>query len=314
MKFQKFFKIIGYTLLLILILLILVVIYYFPGKSEVEKVEEMAFTFHRDVVVLEATLNNSGPYNFILDTGTDPSVVDINLLDSLRIVKFSIGKQDVGENQSLEIFIPLPIKLKVGDLPSARKLFLGLDLSMISKKMGLTIHGILGYNFIKDNIIQIDYKNRKLKLYPFSINPYPNPSENVKKMDLYFIDDDTFPLIRSLKINGKTIFATIDSGSNKSLTLYNASVDYLELDKKLDFAREIEGVGYGGTNNFKVIDSMEIKIDDWLIPNTEIYFDLSSKKSKVSLDIRGGNLGNQVFKNYILTLDYRNSIIWFEKV
>jgi len=181
MRLRKFFIIIGYILLFILVLLIPFVIYYYPGKSEAKKVEEMTFAFHRDVIVIEATLNNSGPYNFILDTGTDPSVIDINISDSLSLFQFSMGKQDVGEDQSLEISIPLPMKLQVCNLPSSRKLFLALDLKMISDKMEMPIHGILGHNFIKDNTIQIDYQKRNLKFYPFNVNPYPSPNQNVKK-------------------------------------------------------------------------------------------------------------------------------------
>lgn len=107
-------------------------------------------------------------------------------------------------------------------------------------------------------------------------------------MNLHFIDDGTFPLIRNLNINGKVINVTGDTGSNQTLTLYNASVDYLELGEKLESAREIEIVEYGGANNTKIVNSIDVRIDYWLIPNTEIYFDLSSEKSKVSIDIRGG--------------------------
>ncbi len=313
LKLRNFFKIIGYILLFIFILLILFVIYYYPGKSEAKKVEELTFAFHRDVIIIEATLNNSGPYNFVLDTGTDPSVIDINISDSLSLFQFSIGKQDVGEDQSLEILIPLPMKLQVGNLPSSRKLFLALDLKMISDKMEMPIHGILGHNFIKDNIIQIDYQKQKLKFYPFGINPYPNPDQNVKKMELHFIDDGTFPLVKLLSVNGKPINATIDTGSNQTLTLFRASVDYLGLSEVLESSKEIEAIGYGGAHKKKVMDSLTIKIDNWDIENSEVYFDLQSEKSKVSLDIRGGNLGNQILKNYILTLDYQNRIIWFEK-
>ena len=178
MKLRKVFKIIAYSLLLLLAILIAFIIYYFPGKSEVEKVEEIAFVLYRDVIIIEATLNDTGPYNFILDTGTDPSVVDVNLSDSISLFQISIGEQDVGEGKPLEIAIPLPMNLKVGNLPSSRKLFLGLALNEISNKIGFPIHGILGNNFIRDNLIQIDYQKQKLKIYPSAINPYPSLSQN----------------------------------------------------------------------------------------------------------------------------------------
>jgi len=314
MKLRKVFKFIAYTLLLILSILILFIVYFFPGKSEVEKVEEIAFVLHRDAIIVEATLNDSGPYNFILDTGTDPSVVDVNLSDSISLFQISIGEQDVGEGKPLEIAIPLPMNLKVGNLPSSRKLFLGLALNEISNKIGFPIHGILGNNFIRDNLIQIDYQKQKLKIYPSGIDPYPSLSQNVRKLSLQFIDDGVFPLINTLSINGKRLNTTIDTGSNQPLTLYYASVDYLGLGERLKSARELETVGYGGAHIIKVVDSIDVKIDDWLIPNTEIHFDLSSEKSKVSLDIRGGNLGNKILKNFIVTFDYQNGIIWFEKI
>ena len=32
------------------------------------------------------------------------------------------------------------------------------------------------------------------------------------------------------------------------------------------------------------------------------------------MDVRGGNMGDKIFKNYVLTLDYQNNFIWFEKI
>ena len=46
-----------------------------------------------------------------------------------------------------------------------------VDLSKLSERIGKPIHGVLGYSFLKDRIVQIDYPNSKLRF--FSESPYP---------------------------------------------------------------------------------------------------------------------------------------------
>ena len=68
-------------------------------------------------------------------------------------------------------------------------------------------------------------------------------------------------------------------GSNQTLTLFSASVDYLGLGSDLDSFEKIEVVGYGGYNEINALDSLDIKIDNWDIKNSQVFFEDGTIKS-----------------------------------
>jgi len=306
-------RIVGYSLLVLLAVVVNMIIVYIPGDSQTEVVEKLSFEFKRNVIVLKADLNGEGPFNFILDTGTDPSVLDRELSQQISLYQFQLGPQDVGENQPIEIDIPLPVNLRVGNLPEARKLFLALDIGKISEKMGMKIHGIIGYNFLKDNIFQINYLEKTLTFYPSDQPPYDDSNQSVLSLPLEFIDDGTFPLIENAEINNKPIRVSIDTGFNGPLTLYGEAIALLDLNMSIGDLPTVNTEGYGGSNEAVITELTSFSIRGWQFRTDSVLLDFGSAKSKVPLEVRGGNMGNGAFKDYILTLDYAKQRIWFER-
>ncbi len=308
-KFRKWIRRILYSLLALLMLLAMGVWYYYPGASVAREKTDIPFTFDRDIIMIQGMLNGSGPYNFVLDTGTDPSVVDLSLSKEIALFHVSLGDQDVGEDQLVSIEVPTPLKLKVGDLPASRKMFLALDLTEISDKLGTPVHGILGYNFIRDNILQIKYSERTLSFFPFGEGPQ---NTNAPGMPIEFIDDGTFPVLDDVIVNGKPVRISLDTGSNKTLTLFTAGVAHVGLNEALENAALIESVGFGGADESKVVDSISVAVGDHTPRSMTIYCDVFSQKSKVPLSTRGGNMGNKIFQHFTVTFDYEKKRVWFD--
>ena len=42
-----------------------------------EQAVEVPFDFYRNEIIVQVTVNGKGPFSMMLDTGTDPSVVDL---------------------------------------------------------------------------------------------------------------------------------------------------------------------------------------------------------------------------------------------
>ncbi len=240
----KIVKLLGFLLGINLLVILILIVLHLPGTTNIDKKHSLSFNFERDVIIVEAYLKGIGPYNFILDTGTDPSVIDKELAERLSFVQFSLGKQEVGENQPIEISLPAPLKLRLGDMPASRKFFLGLDLKPISQKMGMPIHGILGHNFLRDNAFQIDYRKKEIHFFPADHELYSAGEKGVLAMNLQFIDEGSFPLIDELIINGKKIRVTLDTGYNQSLTLYTEAVRELKLERQLKDLPGKTSLGY----------------------------------------------------------------------
>jgi len=310
----KIVKLLGFLLGINLLVILILIVFHLPTSTKIDQTHSLPFTFERDVIIVEAYLKDIGPYNFILDTGTDPSVLDKDLAERLSFVQFSLGKQEVGEDQPIEISFPAPLKIRLGDMPASRKVFLGLDLQAVSKKMGMPIHGILGHNFLRDNTFQIDYRQQKIHFFPPKHELYKDDKQGVLAMKLQFIDEGSFPLIDELKINGKKIRVTLDTGYNQSLTLYKEAIKELQLETQLKDIADKTSLGYGGEKKVKSLAAHSLQLQSWNIPQRKnIFADVESKKSEVSMDIRAGNMGNGILKNYKISLDYKREKVWFEK-
>ncbi|MEL6251819.1 MAG: aspartyl protease family protein [Bacteroidota bacterium] len=310
----KIVKLLGFLLGINLLVILILIVLHLPGTTKIDKIYSHSFEFERDVIIVKAYLKGIGPYNFILDTGTDPCVIDRELAERLSFVQFSLGKQEVGENQPIEISLPSPLKLRLGDMPESRKFFLGFDLKPISQKMGMPIHGILGHNFLQDNAFQIDYKQKEIHFFPPEHEIYPEVKKGVLAMNLQFIDKGSFPLIDELRINGRKIRVTLDTGYNQSLTLYKEAIKELKLERQLKELADKTSLGYGGEKKVKSLAAHSLQLHNWNIPQKRnLFADLESKKSEVPMEIRAGNMGNGILKHYKLSMDYKQKKVWFEK-
>src|SRR5262249_21090395 len=47
------------------------------SASGTSKAIEVPFEFYRNQIIVHAAVNGQGPYNMLLDTGTDPSAIDL---------------------------------------------------------------------------------------------------------------------------------------------------------------------------------------------------------------------------------------------
>ncbi len=84
--------------------LVAIVYYYFPTQSSVEETVEIPFVLERDIIIVNAMLNGQGPYNMVLDTGTDPSVVDSQIADEISWLQIPLGAQgSSGASDQIEI-------------------------------------------------------------------------------------------------------------------------------------------------------------------------------------------------------------------
>jgi len=117
----------------------------------------------KPVVLVPVLVNGKGPYQFALDTGAGESVVSSELAKELAL--------DQGEKRealgaggrvlvSLSKVNSIAVEFaKLEDLPVVIT-----DLSLLQLAVGGKLDGILGYNYIKNFKVTIDYPKAKLCL------------------------------------------------------------------------------------------------------------------------------------------------------
>ena len=115
------------------------------------------------LILLPVSVNERGPFDFILDTGAGTSLLSSDLAKQLE-VKTIGSKEGQSAGGKVSVSLAKVDSLKVGET-KLDDVDVGIvDLSHIGKTIGATIDGDLGYNFLKHFRVTINYRDCELRL------------------------------------------------------------------------------------------------------------------------------------------------------
>ena len=276
------------------------------------------FVFEKDQVVIEVTLGANGTRSFLLDTGTNPSVIDLKTAEALAI---PLGKaSDSGEGAGTK---PMSVRrcllpaLHIGPISVTGLEAAAADLSALSTGFGRRIDGVLGYGFLKDKIITIDYAAKMLTFYP---------AAGVDRGDLFrrgtgrkvvpfeFYGDDRTPCARLLSVGGSaSLRVTLDTGSSGFAAVYYGAAKRLGWKSRIDEAPVRSNEGYRGSFPSAVIVSDTLSFAGFDLGPAEVAVPLpGSNYGDDGAELVDGNVGNALLSKFRITLDYPNRVALIE--
>jgi hypothetical protein len=131
-------------------------------------------------------------------------------------------------------------------------------LEQMSSRLGTTIDGVLGHNFLSGNVVEIDYPNRLLRIGKRPTSSLPV----VASLPFRYHDDSSSIVVAGVMVNGHKVSATIDTGSDGTFKLTPAAVDSLGLTEAARSGTPSVSVGYKGTTQNTLGRIEEIVIGD----------------------------------------------------
>lgn len=260
------------------------------------------FEFIRNEIVVQVKVNGKGPFNMMLDTGTDPSAIDLVTAKELGLKLSSTGGpvSGGGTDKNVAYATSLPL-LELGGLTAKKVAALAIDLTKISAGLGKPLQGVLGHSLLNGRIVQIDYPNRVVRFY--SQSPFSKPR------GLSFRYNDNV-LIDDVYVNGKKLIGNLDTGSSGSFSLTPAAVTYLGLEDEFNRASVSTSVGF---NN--VSENREGKVSNVTIGGISVdtpsvvFFGKGTGRDKKPW---GVNIGNAFLKDFVVTIDYPRKLVTLE--
>src|SRR5262245_5416795 len=133
---------------------------------------EVPFTFERGSVIVQVKVNDKGPYNMLLDTGAEQCAVDLPTAKELGLKLTPVGGGKIvgtGKKENTLFLTKLP-QIEISTLTAKDLLAVATDFSKISQRVGIPVNGVIGYNFLKNRIVQLDYSKRLVRFY--SVSPF----------------------------------------------------------------------------------------------------------------------------------------------
>lgn len=284
------------------------------GGDSACDVVEIRFEFVRNQILLPVRLGAQGPFHMLLDTAGDPSAIDLaTALETGQAVDTSVvGEASGVGSERVPIYPATLAALELGDLAIDELEALAIDLSPFGDRLGRPLHGILGYSFFEDRVVQIDYPAGLMRVCrgPGSLLEEANTAGRgtVVRLPLRFDSDSTTPLIEELYVNGRRVPVSLDTGSSLGLELFDVAIAELGLEGEREAARvdSVFGARGGAERRVGRVDSMRIGQLD-LDPD-EVSF-----SGRESTSLRQGNLGNRLLRDLVLTFDYRRRSLTIER-
>jgi predicted aspartyl protease len=284
----------------------------FAQAPRQEQVIEAPFDFDRNEILLQVKVNGKGPFRMMLDTGADPSAIDLATAREIGLKLAPTGRQGSGGgsgiNLSYETELPL---VEVGGLAARNLTAVAIDLSNISQRWGKPIQGVLGHSLLHNRVIQIDYPKQVVRFYaksPFS--KVTNQANTSTRTVLSFRYANNV-LVDDVWVNGKRVVAELDTGSDGTFKLTPAAVTYLGLEGEVSKAQATKSVGFNG-----IAENSEGKVGNVTIGGISIeapiviFFGKGTGRDNKAWGI---NIGNAFLKDFVLTIDYRSKLIVLEK-
>jgi len=133
--------------------------------SNVPKAKAVAFDFiaNTSLVVLPVTINNDGPYRFLLDTGASNTILSAVVADSLGI---PTGRNDMlllTAGGNLPVSVRTLDTLQVG---AARLEKVEIAVANFPLMKTLNVDGVLGGDYLRQFKVSIDYDNKLVEIEP----------------------------------------------------------------------------------------------------------------------------------------------------
>jgi predicted aspartyl protease len=280
-----------------------------PGK---EQVVEVPFDFYRNEIIVQVKVNGKGPFNMMLDTGTDPSAIDLAAAKELGLKLDPVGREGVGSGSGVNLAYETRLSaVEMGSLTAKDIEAVAIDLSKMSARLGKPIHGILGHSLLNNRIVQIDYPKRVIRFY--SKSPFakaPMESNSAKRTVLHFRYADNV-LIDDVFVNDKKVVANLDTGSDGTFKLTSAAVSYLGLEAEVDKAQASTSVGYNGVSENREGKIGNVTVGGIAVDAPTVIF--LGKGRGLEKRAWGINIGNVFLKDFVVTIDYRSKLITFER-
>ena len=119
----------------------------------------------KPIIILKAEVNGSEPLDFALDTGASTTVLSTQTAEKLGINVESLPKEKECcgcSGDKMQARLASVKSIRVGDAEARDVEVAIMDLTNISKAVGIELAGIIGYTFMKDYRVVVDYPNKTI--------------------------------------------------------------------------------------------------------------------------------------------------------
>lgn len=287
----------------------------FLFEKDVDKVI-IPFKLINNLIFIPINVNGV-ELNFLLDSGVEETIL-FSMEDKKEVSFFNVEKitlRGLGSEASIEGLKSTNNVLEINGLKSINHLlYIVLDQSFnLSSHIGIPVNGIIGYNFLRSNLVEINYEKKRVIVFK-------DTERNRKKIEKKFqtvpitVERSKPYIAGSIVINSKKIPVKllIDIGNSDAIWLFENDEKSIKIPSK-NFDDYL-GRGFSGDVEGKRAQIEKFTFSKFEFDNPIIAFpDSSSIKNVRMVKDRAGSLGSEILKRFALVFDYPNQKMFLRK-
>nr|WP_315155464.1 PDZ domain-containing protein [uncultured Flavobacterium sp.] len=277
---------------------------------------EIPFQLINNLIFIPITVNGV-ELNFLLDTGVEETLL-FSLDEKKELNLYNVAKiqlRGLGSNESIEGLKSSNNYMFVRGLVSPKQSFyIILDQKFnLSSHIGIPVNGIIGTQFFKNNLVEIDYLRKKITVS--KPNAKYQKRLNKKFISLPITIENAKPYFKALlKIQDTYVESKmlIDIGNSDAVWVFQNYTNGITVPKKNfdDFL----GKGFSGDIEGKRAKVSELKMANFKFSTPIVAFpDSSSLKHVKMVENRVGSIGAEIFRRFNVVFDYESGTMYLKK-
>ncbi|MEL7146174.1 MAG: aspartyl protease family protein [Bacteroidota bacterium] len=272
-------------------------------------VAKIPFHLEGNHVYIQLTIGTSDTLDFIFDTGAGSSVINTATAEALSL-SGSRTALTQGASGTVESSIIQKQNINIGSLTLKKVNLLGAPLSHFERSVGKDIDGIIGYDLLKDFVIQVNYNTSQLIVYKSRGFQYQGDGE-VINIDLGRVPTAVFPVLLTDGSYQKEEFI-IDNGAGLTIAFTSPFAKKEQLMTTIENTYQSSSKGFS-TNvanvNVGRISGLKIGNREFTNVPARIY---DTKEGVFSMESIAGIIGNEIQKRYNIVFDYKRKKSYWE--
>ena len=255
---------------------------------------------NNNLILVETRLNGKRPLKLIFDTGASATVINADLQEELGI-KGTEKMDGTATGGNIEGTMAKGVKIAVKGVVVPDQ---PVGLIAMPRIPGFDFDGAIGWDFIKQVVVEIDYLNKVMNLYapgryryrgkgttvPFDLKGRQTPLLNASFL---------FPAKRSVIAR-----LELDTGADNAFLLYAPFFEKRQLLTASNIDRTNPGRGAGGETERALYNATSTSLGPFTFRNVPVLFSFQRDGLEDGVD---GIVGGEILRRFKLIIDYSRS-------
>jgi len=280
-----------------------------------KKRDRFSFELVNNLVVIPVEVNGT-PLSFLLDTGVDKTIIfSLSSTDSLEVRNAERVKiMGLGNEDSFDAIKSYQNTVKIGRaIDDDHSIYLIFDTSLnFSSRMGLPIHGVIGYEYFKNFVVKTNYDRKKIVVHDASIYT-KKPCRRCEVFPLSFRNNKPY-IDANVYLDGKKKSAhlLLDSGSSDAIWLFEKGNSLNE--DPMNYFNDFLGMGLSGSIYGKRSKFKKMELGNFEFNEVNVAFPADSAiVAAKSYKQRDGTLGGEILRRFTSIINYSEGTLNLRK-